>query len=84
MKNTIQNIEEAEAKQSAFELSMVDSDIFDVLKDLPPNSIAREYPIRLQAVKSLKEIIALLRTLIEQTKKSDENARNSSDGQNDI
>lgn len=79
MKDTIQDLEEAEAIQGTFELGMIDSEISDVLKDLPPSSIAREYPIRLQIAKSLKEIVPLLRALVEQVKKSDEDARNSSD-----
>ena len=78
MEDITQKLEEAEATQSVFELSVVDKDISHALKDLPANSIAREYPIRLQVAKSLKEIVPLLRTLVEQIKKSNKNAGNSS------
>lgn len=80
MKNTIQDTEEAVMIQNALELSLVDNDISIVLKDLPPNSIAYGYPAKLQIAKSLSEIVPLLRTLVEQIKKSNENAKNSSNG----
>lgn len=80
MKNTIQDIEEAVAIQSELELNMVDNDISVVLKGLPQNSIPCGYPTKLQIAKSLSEIVPLLRTLVKQIKKSNENAKNRSDG----
>ena len=57
MKNTMQDLEAAEATKTVFELNMVDEDIFNFLKNLPANSIPREYPIRLQVTKSLRKMI---------------------------